>query len=35
VSRMFTQFEHASTIGLSGSRRVVLRDRAALDRLSA
>ena len=35
VSRMFTQFEHASTIGLSGSRRIVLRDRAALNRLSA
>jgi len=35
VSRMFTQFENASTIGLSSSRRVVLRNRAALNRLTA
>ena len=35
VSRMFTQLENASTIGLSGSRRIVLRDRAALSRLTA
>ena len=35
VSRMFTQFENEATIGLSGSRRVVLRNRAALDRLTA
>ena len=35
VSRMFTQFENEATIRLSSSRRVVLRNRAALNRLVA
>jgi len=35
VSRMFTQFENEATIRLSSSRRIVLRNRAALNRLVA
>lgn len=35
VSRTLTQFENAATIDLSSSRRIVLRNRAALDRLQA
>jgi CRP-like cAMP-binding protein len=35
VSRTFTQFENAATIGLSSSRQIVLRNRAALVRLQA
>ena len=35
VSRTMTQLENTAAIGLSTSRRIVLRDRTALDRLTA
>jgi CRP/FNR family nitrogen fixation transcriptional regulator len=35
VSRIMTQLEHDATIGLPTSRRIVLRNRAALSRLNA
>jgi CRP-like cAMP-binding protein len=35
VSRTMTQLESAAAIGLSTSRRIILRDRTALDRLTA
>jgi len=35
VSRTMTQFENEAAIGLSSSRRIVLRNRAALTRLNA
>jgi len=35
VSRTLTQLENASTIALPSSRRIVLRNQAALSRLNA
>jgi hypothetical protein len=35
VSRTMTQFENCALIGIASTRRIVLRDRAALTRIAA